>query len=98
MSFDVYYPNRKDHRKPYFKGAKRFDRSCRNHGGCTYCLSNRMYNTNKRKLKYSLKEHINEYLNLTNWKLMSIIYQKWICLQDLSYILVGGNYQHPYFI
>ena len=25
-----------------YTGAKRFDVSCRNHGGCEYCVSNRM--------------------------------------------------------
>lgn len=25
-----------------YTGSKRFDRSCRNHGGCDYCASNRM--------------------------------------------------------
>ena len=42
MSFDKEYPNRKDWRKPY-KGSKRFDVSCRNHGGCGWCEGNRRY-------------------------------------------------------
>jgi hypothetical protein len=44
MSFDnKFYPNRKDNRRPYpdWVGSKGFDRSCRNHGGCNYCVSNR---------------------------------------------------------
>ena len=43
MAFDNHYPNRKDNRRTYndWDGAKRFDRSCRNHGGCNYCVSNR---------------------------------------------------------
>lgn len=40
MAFDNHYPNRKDKRAPYRK-SKRFDRSCRNHGSCGYCKSNR---------------------------------------------------------
>lgn len=40
MGFDKRYPNRKDKRKAY-TGSKRFDRSCRNHGSCGYCESNR---------------------------------------------------------
>lgn len=47
MSFDKEYPKRKDHRKPY-KGAKRFDRSCRNHGSCPWCQGNRQHNNKKR--------------------------------------------------
>ncbi len=50
MSFDKYYPNRKDRRKPYYK-SKRFDRSCRCHGNCQYCLSNRMYQYKKELLR-----------------------------------------------
>lgn len=31
----------KEHRKPY-KGGKAIDRTCRNHGGCPACESNRL--------------------------------------------------------
>jgi hypothetical protein len=37
----------KEKRKPYYR-SKRFDRSCRNHGGCPYCESNRLH---KHKVK-----------------------------------------------
>jgi len=47
MSFDRNHPNRKDHRKP-FRGSKRWDRSCRNHGGCPYCGNGRQH-ANKRR-------------------------------------------------
>lgn len=57
MSFDKNYPNRKDKRKPYYK-SKRFDKSCRNHGSCPYCLSSRLYSSLKRvaKSKFDLGE------------------------------------------
>jgi len=44
-------------RKPYTK-SKRWDASCRNHGGCPYCLSNRMHKNDKRisKVMNQLKE------------------------------------------
>ena len=48
MSFDKFYPKRKDHRKTYF-GSKRFDRSCRNHGSCGYCEGNRTHANKKRE-------------------------------------------------
>lgn len=32
----------KEHRKPYY-GTKVFDRSCRCHGGCEWCLENRQH-------------------------------------------------------
>ena len=30
------------YKKPYTK-SKRFHKTCRNHGSCSYCYSNRMY-------------------------------------------------------
>jgi len=50
VSFDKHYPNRKDKRKQYFKIAQRCDRSCRCHGGCKWCESNRLHSDNKKKL------------------------------------------------
>lgn len=37
----------KEHRKPYY-GSKAIDRTCRNHGGCTWCEENRKYKNIKR--------------------------------------------------
>jgi hypothetical protein len=61
MSFDKQYPNRKDKRKPY-RGSKRFDRTCRNHGACPYCETNRLHNTEKRKsiADASMEEFVNK--------------------------------------
>lgn len=47
MSFDKYYPKRKDWRKPY-RHSKKFDRSCRPGGNCPYCMHNRLHSNNKR--------------------------------------------------
>lgn len=46
MSFDNHMG--KEHRKPY-TGSKRFDRTCRNHGGCPACLNNRTLSNLKRQ-------------------------------------------------
>ena len=35
------------HRRPY-SGSRRFDVTCRNHGACGYCQSNRMHRFVKR--------------------------------------------------
>lgn len=35
-----------EHRKPY-RGAKRIDPYCRNHGRCSYCRGNRLYSSKK---------------------------------------------------
>ena len=50
MSFDNYYPNRKDKRKKYY-GSKYCDRSCRPGGSCPYCKSSRVRKTKKSKYK-----------------------------------------------
>ena len=42
-------------RKPYTK-AKAFDASCRCHGGCPYCLRNRMHKYKKAELGAKQKE------------------------------------------
>lgn len=45
----------KEHRKEY-RGAKRVDSSCRNHGGCPWCEENRTYQS--RKLKDKIKSEL----------------------------------------
>lgn len=61
MSFDKNYPNRKDWRKPYLKGSKRFDVTCRNHGSCGWCHDNRLYNKIKTEMFSSID--LKDYLN-----------------------------------
>lgn len=58
MSFDKFYPKRKDWRKGY-RGAKACDRSCRNHGGCAWCRGDRMWFDRKRR--EVAKEKLMEY-------------------------------------
>ena len=48
MSLDKAIEHGKEHRKKYY-GAKCFDRSCRNHGGCGYCKDNRTYADRRRR-------------------------------------------------
>lgn len=50
MALDKAILSGKEHRKPY-RRSKRFDKSCRNHGGCPWCLGNRLYNSRKREEK-----------------------------------------------
>lgn len=47
MTLDKAIKHGKEKRKPY-KGAKAVDRSCRNHGDCDWCKSNRLYKNTKR--------------------------------------------------
>ena len=49
MALDKAIEHKKEYRKPY-KGAKSHVRSCRNHGSCSYCKSNRLHSYNKRKM------------------------------------------------
>lgn len=48
----------KEHRKPYRK-SKLFDRSCRNHGSCPYCESNRTAKESAKKqaADAAIREH-----------------------------------------
>ena len=45
----------KEYRRPY-RRAKAVDRSCRNHGDCPYCQSDRLYAVRKALLKCKSKE------------------------------------------
>jgi len=42
VSFNKAIKSGKEKRKPY-RGAKSYDVSCRNHGSCDYCKSNRIH-------------------------------------------------------
>jgi hypothetical protein len=46
---------KKEFRKPYRK-SKSFDRTCRNHGSCSYCLGNRMYKHMKQLAKSEVRD------------------------------------------
>lgn len=48
MSLDKAIASGQEHRRPY-SGSKAIDPSCRCHGGCDWCLGNRMYRTNRLK-------------------------------------------------
>lgn len=50
MSLEKAIIHKKEHRKPY-RGSKRFDCSCRNHGSCGYCESNRTLFDKKARLR-----------------------------------------------
>lgn len=47
MSFDKNYPNRKDHRRPYYD-SRRFDYQCRHGGTCDWCENNRRFANRRR--------------------------------------------------
>ena len=46
MSLDKAIEHGKERRKKY-RGSKRIDKTCRNHGGCDYCEGNRLYSAKK---------------------------------------------------
>lgn len=60
MSLDKSIDSGKEHRKR-FRGSKRFDRTCRNHGSCDYCKGNRLYSAKKTldEAKEKIKENDN---------------------------------------
>ena len=47
----------KEHRKPY-RGSKSFDTTCRNHGSCPWCKSDRLHKFQKSELEsdYQIEE------------------------------------------
>lgn len=57
MSFDKSIKNGREHRKPYCK-SKAADKTCRNHGTCVYCRSDRLYSMKKTLLR--AENHIKE--------------------------------------
>jgi len=44
----------KEHRKPYRK-SKSFDSSCRNHGSCSWCKSNRTIREQRERIKMKVE-------------------------------------------
>ena len=57
MSLDKGIKSGKEKRKPYRK-AKSFDSSCRNHGGCPWCESNRTFQEQKEQQSAKERETI----------------------------------------
>ncbi len=53
--------SQKEYRRPY-RGSKAFDSSCRNHGGCSWCLGNRIhkYKIKEESADFRLKEFLKE--------------------------------------
>ena len=59
MSLDKGIKYGKEHRKEY-RDSRRIDRTCRSHGSCPWCQSNRLYRSIKQKV--NAKQQIEEYL------------------------------------
>ncbi len=47
MGLEQGIKHHKEHRKEY-RGSKAVDKTCRNHGGCDWCVENRLYKYLKR--------------------------------------------------
>ena len=50
MSLDKAIQHKKEKRKPY-RGSKAVDCTCRNHGSCSWCESNRLISDTKARLR-----------------------------------------------
>lgn len=65
MSLDKSIESGKEHRRQY-RGSEAVDKTCRCHGGCAYCESNRLHNARREeemagdKLEEYLKESEDE--------------------------------------
>lgn len=55
MSLEKAIQHRKEKRKPYY-GSKAFDCSCRNHGSCSWCVSNRLIADTKARMRQEGQE------------------------------------------
>ena len=60
MSLEKAIRHGKEKRKTYY-GAAAFDHSCRPHGGCPYCESNRRFADKKARRKSDKTEQENEF-------------------------------------
>jgi hypothetical protein len=54
VTLDKAIEHGKEKRKPYYRSA-RFDRTCRCHGSCGYCMRNRLHSRLKAELEAELK-------------------------------------------
>ena len=57
MSLEKAIAYGKEHRKKFWK-SKAFDLTCRNHGSCSWCESNRLRST--RRLQERLRDEISD--------------------------------------
>ena len=64
MSLDKSIQHGKSHRKQY-RGTKAIDTTCRNHGSCEWCRSNRTRKNDKREL--SIDERMSDYESSNFW-------------------------------
>jgi len=55
MSLDKAIKHKKEKRKPY-RGSKAIDCTCRNHGSCSYCESNRTIFDTKARMRLEGQE------------------------------------------
>ena len=67
MSLDKAIKHHKEYRKRYY-GSEAIDPSCRCHGGCDWCLGNRLHKYRKKQLQLDQKEleYIKGEYNMTN--------------------------------
>lgn len=60
MSLDKAIEHKKEHRKHY-RGSKAWDCTCRNHGSCSYCESNRRHFDRRARTHANQREQEQEF-------------------------------------
>jgi len=65
VSFDKAIQHGKVRRKPY-RGSKAVDRTCRNHGSCSWCQQNRTYQARKWELLSDVDSEVMAWQNQRN--------------------------------
>lgn len=75
---------RKNRKRREYSGSKRFDRSCRNHGGCGYCENTRLFARHRTETiaELEFKEALDTHLN--NWTDYCYDEDERICMCDLA--------------
>jgi hypothetical protein len=93
MSLEKAIEYRKEKRKPY-RGSKRWDHTCRNHGSCSYCENNRTIQSKREMDRASDQEtelytscYLDELVsgNMTDGKAITV--EEWNAMIDEHYEL-----------
>ena len=94
MSLDKAIQHHKEYRKPY-RRSEVWDDRCRCHGGCSYCLSNRLHST--RRNRFRAQEEIDDFfmdnldlIGALDWNLDEIF-------EDPNYSEDADNYVDRYY-
>ena len=88
MGFDKDYPNRKDWRKPYY-GSAAFDKHCRNHGACSYCVDSRTFQD--RKVRQAAEDDFREWEKVKRMDTLDTTYCSKCGAETMGHYAIVGS-------